>query len=267
MNRFFALVFLLLAGYTSFSQIRLGATTGANVTALLDKGLSEDPRYNSTYSITTAPIGFNFGWDISNKFGLQLESILSNQEQIFEIVDVAKEAIGNRKLDMQYLQIPMMMKFMGGSSRGARTNFSLGPQMSVLLDAVESMQHEGGTLQKPDDPDWQMPEGATDNGDGTYTVPPMPGTDVYTKAAGDFANMQFQIAAALGMDIDLSKHLMLTTQVRVNYSLTDMRNQDVFDAIASGNSSDIVSASANVLIGVQVGVHYVLGTTKSFRGR
>lgn len=262
-----SLLLMLIAGSKTWAQIHIGATTTVNVNAVLDKGLSEDPRYSSEYTINTAPIGFQFGWAISPKFGLQLESILANQDQVYEIINTAEEVVGQRKLDMSYLQMPLMMKFMGGSSKGARGNFSIGPQLNVLLDAVESAQHEGGTFQIPDDPDFELPDGATDNGDGTYTTPALPSTDLYTKAAGDFANTQFSIAGAFGLDIDLSKNLMLTTQVRFTYSLTDMRNKDVYNSVVNNNFSDVISSSANVAIGVQLGVHYVFGGTRSFKNK
>ena len=102
---------------TTYAQIHIGATTSVTANAILDKGISEDPRYTSQYTINVAPIGFHFGWDITPKFGLQLESILANQDQIYKIVDAAEKSIGERKLDMQYLQLPMMMKFMGGGNK------------------------------------------------------------------------------------------------------------------------------------------------------
>jgi hypothetical protein len=261
-------ILMLAVPLVSNAQIHLGATTSVNITAVLDEGLSEDPRYNESWTFNVAPIGFQFGWDISKGFGLQLESILANQNQLYEIVDVAENAIGSRKLDMSYLQLPLMMKFMGKGGKGTRGNFSLGPQLSVLLDAVESYEiDEIGALPIPDDPNWELPDGSVDNGDGTYTPPLTPETDIYTKAAGDFANTQFQIAGAFGLDIDLSKHLMLTSQVRFTYSLTDMRNQDVYDAVINGNSQDVISSSANVAIGIQLGIHYYIGSTRSFKGK
>jgi len=265
----FLLASMLVGASISFTQaqIHIGATTSVTANVLLDKGLKGDPRYDNQYTINVAPIGFNFGWDIGKKFGLQLETILSNQDQTMAIIDAAKNSIGERKLDMKYLQLPVMMKFMSGGDGGARANFNIGPQLSVLLDAVESIQHDGGTLVIPNDPNWQLPDGASDNGDGTYTTPAIPSTDVYTKKAGDFANTQFAIAAAFGLDIDLSKHLYLATQVRMNYSITDMRNKDVFDAVANGSVQDVISSSANMAVGIQLGVHYVFGSTRKFKGK
>ena len=72
---------------------------------------------------------------------------------------------------------------------------------------------------------------------------------------------------ALGLDIDLGKHLMLSMQARGNYSLTDMRNGDVIDKIKSGNAGDIFGQRSNVLVGVQLGLHYSFGVLRSFKDK
>ena len=59
--------------------------------------------------------------------------------------------------------------------------------------------------------------------------------------------------------------MFLTTQVRATYSLTDMRNGDVIDKIKSGDSADIFGSRANLLVGVQLGLHYMFGTTRSHK--
>jgi len=89
--------------------------------------------------------------------------------------------------------------------------------------------------------------------------------DLLTKEANNFKNAEFQIAMAFGVDIDLSKHLYLSTQIRANYSLTDMRNGDVINSIKQGNYSDVFGSRANFLVGVQLGLHYYFGTLRSFR--
>ena len=131
------------------AQLHFGATTAYNATFVLDKGLSEDPRYSSTYSYQLAPIGFNLGLDVGRKFGLQLESILSNQGQIYEMVDFAKKVAGERKIDLQYINVPLLMKFMGGGAGKARGNFNIGPQVSILTIAVESIKANPGIFSIP----------------------------------------------------------------------------------------------------------------------
>jgi len=256
--------------HVSFAQIQIhvGATTAYNATFVLDKGLSEDPRYNSTITYNWAPIGFNFGVDFTRKFGLSLESILSHQGQIYEIVDVAEKVVGERNIDLTYVNLPLLMRFMNGGNGAARANFSLGPQLSLLTSASEVMQYSASTQTFP--PGSELPPGSTnvvEHPDGSITadVPAQKPEEIMSKELNSFKNTEFQIAGALGMDIDLSKHLYLSTQIRANYSLTDMRNGDVIDAIQDGNTSDIFGARANLVVGVQMGVHFVFGTTRSFK--
>ncbi len=276
LNKIFIFVLILFGSITNgfTQQIHLGATTAYNATFVLDKGLSEDPRYNSTYTYNMAPIGFSFGVDFSNSFGLSLESILSKQGQIYEIIDFAEQVKGQRNIDLTYLNVPLLMKFMSGGNGAARANFNIGPQLSFLTEGSESIQTSAGDYKMPEGVDFttiqqdypqatQTPEQALA---GLYTLPQdIPATDILTKKANDFKNAEFQIAAAFGVDFDLSKHLFLTTQIRANYSLTDMRNEDIIDLLKSGSVSEIFGQRANLLVGIQIGLHYTFGITRSFK--
>lgn len=263
-------ILAVTAAKAQLVQVHLGATTTMNATYVLDKGLSQDPRYSSKATYQWAPIGFNFGLDLGRKFGLSLEGIKSKQGQIYQMIDAFEKIKGERKISLDYLQLPMLLKFMSGGSAGARANFNIGPQLSFLTDARESLQAQAGTFKIPEGVDFasiqQEFPSATNNGDGTYELPSdLPTTDILTKKANDFRNTDFSIAAAFGLDIDLSKHLFLTSQIRATYSLTDMRNGDVIDKIKSGDTSDIFGARANLLVGMQLGLHYMLGTTRSHK--
>ncbi len=267
--------YFLLIGLTSFAmtksiaqvQIHLGATTAVNATFVLDKGLSEDPRYNSSYTYKWAPVGFNFGIDLGRKFGLSLESILSKQGQVYKMIDAAEKIKGERKIDLSYLQLPLLMKFMGGGNGAARGNFNFGPQLSILRAATESIQAKAGTYKIPDGVDFEAVQqefpSAVNNGDNTYSIPDVPTKDLLTKKANDFKNTEFSLAAAFGLDVDLSRHLFLSTQVRATYSLTDMRNGDVIEQLKQGGN--IFANRANLLVGVQLGLNYVIGKTRSFK--
>jgi hypothetical protein len=266
-----SLLFTVCAsGMAQIPHVHLGLSTGVNTTIILDKGLSEDPRYNATYSYNFSPIGFNFGVDFTRRFGLSLEGIKSIQGQVYQILDVANTVQGERKIEMSYLQLPLLLRFMSGGNSGTRANFNFGPQLSLLSDASESVQAKAGTYAIPEGTDFasiqQEFPSAIDQGDGTYQLlSDAPSTDLLSKKANDFKNSEFSIAAAFGLDIDLSKHIFLTTQIRSTYSLTDIRNGDVVERIKSGNANDLVSERANLNIGVQLGLHYMFGTTRKFQ--
>jgi hypothetical protein len=258
------------AGSVYSQGIHLGLTTSMNATYVLDKGLSKDPRYNSTATYKWAPIGFNFGVDVGRKFGLSLESIMAKQGQIYQIIDAAEKVKGERKIDIETIQLPLLMKFMSGGNGGARANFNFGPQLNLLTDAIESVQAQAGTYEIPEGVDFQSIAaefpGAANNGNGTYTLPnDVPTREILSKKANDFKNTEFAIATAFGLDIDLSKHLYLTTQVRANYTLTDMRNGDVIEQIKNGDGGSIFGQRANLNVGMQIGLHYTLGKTRSFK--
>ncbi len=270
---FFAALLVLVTNVHAQVQVHVGATTAVNATFVLDKGLSEDPRYNSKITYNTAPIGLNFGIDFTNKFGLSLESIQSFQGQVYEIIDVANKVKGERKIDLTYIQVPLMLRFMSGGNGGARANFNIGPQVSFLTQGVESVQTEQGIYEMPKDLDLkavqqdfptatQTPAQAQA---GTYEIPAKFSDDLLTKKADEFKNTEFAIATAFGLDIDIARHLYLTTQIRANYSLSDMRNGDAIDAIKKGNASKLFDQRANLLVGIQLGLHYTFGVTRSFK--
>jgi hypothetical protein len=273
MKRLTFLFFGLIAFFGAKAQIvqvHLGATTSGSATFVLDKGLSKDPRYNSTYTYNFAPIGFNFGVDLGRKFGISLEGIKAKQGQIYQLIDIAEKVKGERKIDLSYIHLPMLFKFMSGGNSGARGNFNIGPQLSFLTDAREYVTAQAGTFAMPEGVDFAAVQAefptAVNNGNGTYDIPQeVPSKDLLSKKANDFKNTEFAIAAAFGLDIDLSKHLFLTTQIRANYSLTDIRNGDVIERIKNGEGGSLFGERANLAVGVQLGLHYMFGKTRSHK--
>jgi hypothetical protein len=268
--RLFTLAWVILLTINANAQkLHVGATTGVNTTIILDQGLLDDPRYNSTYTHNFSPIGLAVGVDFGPRFGLQLESILTNQEQIFEVIDIAKTVVGERRIDMQSVNIPLLFKFMTGNTNRARMNFSLGPQLSFITRGLETLEYAASTQEIPSGV--AIPEGAVENGDGTYDVPALSKTELLSTVAENeleqFKNTQVQLAGNIGVDIDLTHNIYLTTGIRVNYSLTDMRNDELIAILKQGGnlSEDIFGRRANLLIGFQFGVHYMIGGVWSGR--
>lgn len=249
-------------------SVHVGLTTAYNATFVLDNGLSEAPRYRSQMTYNWAPVGLNVGVDLSRGFGLSLESIMARQGQVYEIIDIADKVVGQRNIQYESLQIPLLMRFMSKGNSAVRGNFNLGPQLSILTRASEIIQYSASTQTFPKGA--TLPPGASDvvmrpDGSVTATVPAQGAKELASKEADSFKNTEFQIAAAFGLDIDLARHLYLSVQARGNYSITDTRNGDVIDALKQGTTSDVFGKRANLMLGVQTGLHFVFGSTRSFK--
>lgn len=82
-----------------------------------------------------------------------------------------------------------------------------------------------------------------------------------------FKDKEIQLAFGFGMDVDVLKHFYISANVRANYSFTDMRNQDLIEMIGDEDLSNIFSNRANLLIGAQIGLHWIIGGNRSFKAK
>ena len=266
----------LLAALPTFGQAQLhvGLTTAFNTTLVLDKGLSEDPRYNATPTYNFSPVGVSVGADFGRGFGLQLESILSRQGQVYQIIDATKQVIGERRIELNYVHLPLLLRSFSTGSARTRANFMFGPQLSLLTRGLEIYdQHQRGTLVLPEGE--QLPAGATDYNESARTyVMPAQETTIYSteaqNAVQQFRKMDLQLAVGLGLDIDLGRNLYLSSQIRGNYGFVDVRNEDVLNAIKNSTgkqfTNDLFNRRANVLVGAQIGLHWMFGGNRSSLG-
>ena len=270
---FLALTFLVLSAKAQI-KFHVGVTTALNSTFVLDQGLKADPRYLSTATYKWAPVGVKAGIHLGKRFGLNLEAIRAAQGQVYEVIDAYNKVVGERNFDMSYLQFPLLLEFMSGGDGLARFNFQIGPQLSVIQSGKEILKYAESVQKIPDGV--PAPDGATDNGDGTYNVPAV---DEIIMATDDidvsdvinevyeFQDREIQIAAAMGIDLDLSKNLYLTALIRANYSFTDMRGKELLDIVKNGNVSEIFDQRANLAVGLQLGLHWMFGGTRHFKSR
>jgi len=306
---------LLLISASAYAQTRihLGMNTGFNSTHVLDKGLNQDPRYISTTNFKWAPVGFSFGVDFGNFFGLQVESIKAAQGQIYQMIETAQNVermIAERNIDLNYIQLPFLLKMMGGGNKAARFNFQLGPQLSILNSGAETIKFiENGSFDFAQDGDIpidmttvmvaneeDIPFGYQEAlANGEVTPPSSNGMEVpleyfqnpenpdqfdlpqdammtlmSSEAQNEiqrFKDKEVQLAFGFGMDFDVFKHFYISALVRGNYSFTDMRNQDLINYIGDEDLSSIFGQRANLVIGAQVGLHWVIGGNRSFRAR
>ena len=267
---------LLIFSASGHAQgLRIGATTSLTSDIVLDNGIKTDPRYQAKYTYEFAPIGLNVSYDLTPGFGLSLEAIMANQEMVYEIIDVLDQVKGEQKLDMRLIKLPVLLRFMSNGTARTRFNMNVGPQFTFVSSAVETLSVEAGEYEIPngvsfEDIQAEYPT-ASQNSEqasaGTYALQEDYFRDVLTKESNDFRNMDFQLAVALGLDIDLSKHFILTTQLRANYSVKGYRNEEAINDIINGNASQVFAEKANVNVGLQLGLQYSFDITRSFRTR
>jgi hypothetical protein len=255
------------------TKVHMGLTTSGNASFVMDQGLAADPRYNSKMTYKFSPIGFALGLDLSPTFGLSIESILAQHGQRYEIIGQVNNvatAVGERKISLQYLQLPLMMNFMSGSSSRTRASFMLGPQFSLLSNGIE-------TYQQTQKASFTLPQGAelppfADQGsynpqNRTYTVSSTQQQTLANSESKDpvqqFKKAQFGVAGGFGLNIDLSNYFFLTTQLRANYTITDMRNEDFLALAQQGSTSDIFGRRGNLQVGLQLGLHHMFGGTRA----
>jgi hypothetical protein len=275
MKRFFSAAVFIFSALAAMGQgFHVGLTTGFNSTINLDKGLSDDPRYNSDYTIASTPIGLNVGYDFTPSFGLTLESILANQQMVYELIDIADQIKGGQEIDLQYLHLPLMMRFMNSGDSRTRFNASIGPQLSVLTGAVETFYAEAGDYKMPADASFtdilatypsatQTVEQAQN---GEYTLPTnISETELLSKSTNDFRELEFQIAGAMGVNIDLGKHLVLSTLLRVNYRISELTNEEAVEMFLENNASQLFAEQAQLTLGLQLGIHYSFGINRSYK--
>lgn len=266
----------LLAMQAAQAQVKghVGVVTAVNASFVLDKGLSADPRFSSEMTYKAAPVGLSLGVDFTPTFGLNLESIYAQQGQIYQIIGQVSNAIqqvGERRIAMDYLQLPLLMNFMGGSANRARFNFMIGPQFSLLTSGLETYQQtQKATFTLPQEADAPPPyadQGSYNSQTRTYTVSTTQPQTLASAEGGSgiekFKKADFGIAGAFGLTVDLSNFIYLTSQVRANYSITDMRNEDFIQQVQNGQTSDLFGRRANLLVGVQIGLHVMFGGTRS----
>ena len=154
---------------------------------------------------------------------------------------------------------------MSGGDGFARFNFQIGPQLSLLQGgSTEILKYAQSFQNIPDGV--PAPEGAVLQPDGTYDVPAVDeiiasSSDIQN-VFGDLANREIQLAAAIGVDLDIMRNFYLSTNIRANYSFTDMRGEELLAIVQSGDVSEIFDQRANLAVGIQLSLHWMIGGTR-----
>ncbi len=211
----FVLLFLFLIGITpSFAQkgFNAGVNLGYNASAMFDKIKFGEVPYN--LKLKTGPaFGIALGYNFTDKFGLEIEG---NYLYIGSAFSIPKDNLQfQKKYDLTYYQIPVMLKFTGGDFPG-RFSSMIGPVFGFLNTA--RMSSDSGS-----------------NGD----------------VKGSFKPSDLGLLVSAGGDVTLSGNLYMNIALRVYYGFNTI-NIDPKFIMNSPNENDQLN---NVYIGLNLGLY------------
>lgn len=216
-----AMLFILtcsaLAGQDK--KLSVGLFTGFSVPFTWDEGIYADPRYTGRNQMKPVPIGLALDIDrVGYGFALIPSVVVIGQN--FYIVNAVGAHQGARKINMQYVQLPLSLKLHVIDMGFFRVSLATGLGAGYLLRARETIEHNEAVYRFP-----------------TSTYPFLPANYVieYTGVRAPvlpqriLANQnnfnRFQIFTSVGFraDWDFNKAWRLTIDARANYSALETR--------------------------------------------
>jgi hypothetical protein len=227
--------FILLCAQITLAQqysVSFGLYTGVTGSYTTDEGIKKDPRYEARFEAKYAPVGINIALDYE-AFGLMLSPGLIHVGQNFYLVNTLGGQDGLRKIDQQYLTVPLSLKFhivrFSAFKLSALTSIS----PSFLLDGNDRLDHRATKLKFPEDVYSSLPSTYTIEYDGVLT-PEV--NDLILGDKSDFRPLQIFVGAGFRTDWDPSNHWRISAELRMNYGLFDPRTDPSLRSKESSSS-------------------------------
>ncbi|MGV3587761.1 MAG: porin family protein [Adhaeribacter sp.] len=226
-------------------NFHFGLTTAVNNTWIkVDNDMPNNEHYKYKTTIKWAPIGLVAGYKFNERHDVQLEAYLSQQGQNYTLTengDGTGLELGEKRINLTYLQIPLLFKFTTGDA--VRFNVHAGPQVGFLIKGEEVNE---------------FPEAIALNDrtlQGEYSLAKKGKGDSLFKNAGGFTAIAPMAVLGLGVEKDIKDNLYLSGNVRFNYGFTDIRDTET---TTSEYDFDKYTLRYNIFGGIQLGLHYVL---------
>lgn len=229
-------------------RLHFGLVTGVNNTWIkVDNEEQNNEHYKYKTTFKWAPIGAVIGYKFNPRHDLQMEAYLSKQGQNYTLTengDGSGAEVGQKKIELTYLQIPLLFKMTTDGE--TRFNVHFGPQVGFLIQGEET-----NIITKQ----FKSRTNATTN-PGTYFVADKNrGTDLTDKVGG-FNNIDPYIVLGFGLEKDLTKNLYFSGNLRFHYGFKEIRaEEDVTDP----QTGDHYILRYNIYGGAQLGLHYIFG--------
>jgi hypothetical protein len=230
-------------------SFHLGLTTAINNTWIKfdnEEQNNEHYQYNTTFK--WAPIGLAIGYKFNDRHDLQAEAYLSGQGQHYQLVargDGSGSVIGEKRIDLTYLQVPLLWKFTSGDA--TRFNVHFGGQVGLLLkgEEVNEITGSGGVHRN----------GSAIQKGITTLAERKNGQDVVYDGQGEFNKVDPYLVLGFGLEKDVTDHLYLSGNLRFQYGFADIR---AGETVVDHTTGDKYILRYNLYGGAQFGLHYII---------
>jgi hypothetical protein len=237
---FFTVAFLFALFTCQAQRLSIGAKLAYNNTALYNKNIFDQVDYVKTHANS---FGAQLNLMFTKKWGITADLLLANQNQKYTLVDATNTFNGEAKFT--YLDIPFLLK----RKNRIGLHFEVGPMISQLLSAKETVLNSDGSLNYSDK-DFKK----------------------------DFNDFGISAVGGLGWDIKISRKIMISIEGRAGYMFTDVTTDysnlskedllikllteqislNTYSSNINENGDVSYAKSSRIFTGVNVGLHWVI---------
>lgn len=214
--------------------------------------------------------GASFGYNWDENFGWQVEFNYAQMGQDYSDIvkdfgpvqdpekpDLREKVLTYRHVDLTYLQVPVLFKYMEGDSKSAvKYQMIGGLQFGYLLDA--SQQYTADL--DDSDPDNQRPVEQAGFEAPTSGVPDFKG-DPNTPGTSFFTPFDIGAIVGVGADIYINDKVYLTPQFRGYIGFFDINAPETRE-LRPSQGENVYRASHNAYVGFSLGINFMFPDSK-----
>lgn len=253
----FTLIILFILPASAFSQkiVSVGLFTGLTAPFTLDQGIENDPRYQYRYLVKYAPIGFNVEIDYEG-FGLIASPSYMKNGQNFNVLNSVGGQMGIRKINMQYIDMPVGFKLHVIDLSFFKVSFIAAAGVQYLISGEETISHDAGKMRFPLAVYPILPDDYTIEYDGVV-VPKV--NDYQMLSSSDFNKIQFTGALGFRSDWEVTELLKISFDLRANYSFLEPRTTAYLTKVDNHETLYDISGGRK-----EVFVYFTIGASRTF---
>jgi hypothetical protein len=213
----------------------LGIFTGATVPYTWDEGVLKDPRYREKYGVKFAPLGIHYGVDFEG-YGFTFDPVIFQAGQHFNVINVAGGDIGERKVQLTYLQVPVGFKLHMIDLGFFKVSFLASAGAAFMLSGRETISHSAATIRFPASVIPNLPPEYTPTFPGsTEIISPAVSNQVMLRKS-DFNPVQIFGAIGFRSDWDVGETLRISFDFRAHYGVLEPRSNNYLTRVRNNEA-------------------------------